>query len=210
MFKHQVDHETLYKRRNKNNKTQSYALEQHLLEVRLVDFGLAVHHRHDDPPLQERLGSPYYVAPEVLRCEEDGPTNSATSTGYDRSCDIWSLGVVTYALLCGEAPFAGSTTEETYWKIQHDLLQFTQPVWKDISSQAKSFIQDCLQRNPCQRPTATALLNHDWLIMLKSPSSLSSPSKASAMVKYKKGFTKVLGRLLPSKIFRSPAKKTKC
>lgn len=60
--------------------------------VKIIDFGLS---RHDDSDLgimQTKVGTPYYVAPEVLRRE------------YTNSCDIWSIGVITYILLCGYPP----------------------------------------------------------------------------------------------------------
>lgn len=98
-------------------------------EIRLIDFGLAVKHTVDDPPLTDYVGSPYYVAPEVL------------DKSYDRSCDIWSLGVMTYALLCGDAPFAGDSRHDLFENIRRAPLTFLHHAWGTrVSQPAMNFV----------------------------------------------------------------------
>eukprot|EP00977_Amphora_coffeiformis_P020473 scaffold8298_cov166-Amphora_coffeaeformis.AAC.1 len=121
------------------------------VEIRLADFGIATYHRRGDAPLTDYVGSPTYVAPEVL------------NRSYDRACDIWSIGVMTYALLCGVAPFSGTTKQEVYAKIQSAPLEFTHPAWQAVNHHAKDFIQACLQKDPRHRPTAPMLARHAWI-----------------------------------------------
>jgi calcium-dependent protein kinase len=52
------------------------------------------------------VGTPYYIAPEILKAD------------YDQRCDIWSLGVILYILVTGNAPFAGDTEKEIMEKIK--------------------------------------------------------------------------------------------
>jgi calcium-dependent protein kinase len=60
----------------------------------------------DDVKLKEKLGTPYYIAPEVL------------SKSYTSKCDIWSVGVITYILLCGQPPFNGDNDKEIMKKVR--------------------------------------------------------------------------------------------
>jgi len=81
------------------------------IEVKIIDFGASVF--HDAKKLQtEKFGTVYYVAPEVL------------AGRYDYKCDVWSLGVILYVLLCGEAPFAGKNDAEILAKIKIGTLDF--------------------------------------------------------------------------------------
>ena len=69
--------------------------------IRLIDFGLAKFFdtRRSGKSMKTKIGTPYYMAPEVL----DG--------AYDEACDMWSIGVITYCLLCGYPPFTGDTDQ---------------------------------------------------------------------------------------------------
>lgn len=60
--------------------------------------------------MTERLGTPYFIAPEVIN--DKGPIK------YDYKCDLWSLGVILYALLCGEPCFTGDSAEEVMAKVR--------------------------------------------------------------------------------------------
>jgi calcium-dependent protein kinase len=72
--------------------------------LKLIDFGLSTR-IEAGKTLKLKVGSPYYVAPEIL-CSED----------YDEKCDVWSVGVIMYILLCGHPPFEGKTELEIYEK----------------------------------------------------------------------------------------------
>ena len=96
------------------------------------------------------LGTPYYVAPEVLKGE------------YDEKCDIWSIGAMTYLMLCGDPPFTGGSNHEIFKKIMKVDLKFNLYKWKNISDDAKDFVKLCLNKNAGQRPSASQAVNHKW------------------------------------------------
>lgn len=120
--------------------------------VKIIDFGLS---RHDDTYMgimQTKVGTPYYVAPEVLRRE------------YTNSCDIWSIGVITYILLCGYPPFYGDSDTQIFESVRVGRFDFPSPEWDEVSASAKKFVTLMLQKDPKNRPSAAKALRHDWLV----------------------------------------------
>lgn len=90
------------------------------------------------------------MAPEVL------------SRKYDKACDLWSIGVITYILLAGYPPFSGDSTPEIFASIRHGCYGFPSPEWDNISMEAKDFIRQLLQMDPSARMTASKALDHCW------------------------------------------------
>jgi calcium-dependent protein kinase len=118
-------------------------------EIKLIDFGLS--RKYDkEQKMHSILGTPYYVAPEVLKGE------------YDEKCDIWSIGAMTYLMLCGEPPFNGNSNNEIFKKIVKENIKFKSYMWKNISNSAKDFVKICLNKNSTKRPSASEALNHPW------------------------------------------------
>ena len=118
-------------------------------EIKLIDFGLS--RKYDkEQKMHSILGTPYYVVPEVLQGE------------YDEKCDIWSIGAMTYLMLCGEPPFNGHSNNEIFKKIVKEKIKFKSYMWKNISNNAKDFIKICLNKNSTKRPSAQEALNHIW------------------------------------------------
>ena len=107
--------------------------------IKIIDFGLS---RYDDAHqgiMQTKVGTPYYVAPEVLRRE------------YTKMCDIWSIGVITYILLCGYPPFYGDSDTQIFESVKVGRFDFPSPEWDDISDNAKAFVTEMLQKDPDKR-----------------------------------------------------------
>jgi len=120
--------------------------------IKVIDFGLAKSWAPGSPPMTTKAGTPYYVAPQVL-----------LSGGYDNKCDIWSCGVIAYILLCGYPPFYGDRDEDILKAVKSGKFDFPSPDWDDVSKVGKDLITNMLTMDPVRRPTAEALLAHDWL-----------------------------------------------
>ena len=85
-------------------------------EIKLIDFGLSA--QIHSKLMKETVGTPYYVAPEVLKGK------------YDEKCDIWSLGVILYVLLSGYLPFQGEDQDKVFKKILKNQWTFKHKEWK--------------------------------------------------------------------------------
>ena len=82
---------------------------------------------------------------------------------YDQSVDLWSVGVITYILLCGFPPFWGESQGELFDKILGADYEFPSPEWDKVSADAKDFISKLLVKDNKARLTATQCLAHPWL-----------------------------------------------
>ena len=118
-------------------------------EIKLIDFGLSRKYSKSEK-MHTILGTPYYVAPEVLKGD------------YDEKCDIWSIGAMTYLMLCGDPPFTGDSNNEIFKKIMKGELKFNSYKWKNIPVEAKDFVKLCLNKNASQRPSASEAIKHNW------------------------------------------------
>lgn len=117
--------------------------------VKLIDFGISVKFEKDTK-LKDKTGTVLYIAPEVI------------SGSYDEKCDIWSLGVLLYMLLCGQPPFYGSSRQEVMAKIKKGRFQFKSKIWNVISTEAKDLISLMLTLDPQIRPSCREILSHKW------------------------------------------------
>lgn len=124
--------------------------------LKLIDFGLSRKFVAGERS-QTMVGTPYYLAPEILH-----------GHSYGLPCDIWGIGVITYILLCGKPPFNGMTNTAILFKVAKGRFTFHHPVWTQISDQAKVFIRYLLAFNPKKRPTIRQVLQHPWLSDLES------------------------------------------
>ena len=98
--------------------------QEGITSIRVADFGLAKI-LDDEGLASTACGTPGYVAPEILREEKYGP-----------SCDIWSIGIITYILLCGELPFEAEDQLELFNKIKKCEFKPDPEIWVNISTEA--------------------------------------------------------------------------
>ena len=97
------------------------------------------------------MGTPYYMAPEVLKGEV-----------YNEKCDVWSCGVIMYILLCGYPPFKGKNHKEIFDKIKSGKFSFSGIEWRTVSKEAKLMIRRMLTYDSEERVTAHEALADGW------------------------------------------------
>ncbi len=133
-------------------KPENILLEQNkeFDQIKIIDFGTSLVY---DPTkvLDENLGTPYYIAPEVL------------NKNYNSKCDVWSAGVITYILLSGMPPFNGASDSEIFKKVRTGHFNFSDKTWSTVSQKAKDFITKLLTYKAEDRPTAEEALKHPWI-----------------------------------------------
>jgi len=124
-------------------------------KIVLTDFGLAKYKSLKELQTQgmkTACGTPGYVSPEIVM-----------NVHYTSKTDLWSLGVITYILLCGFPPFYSESTHQLYQQIKAGDYSFPSPYWTDISNSAKDLIRHLLCVDPQKRYTATDVLRHPWV-----------------------------------------------
>jgi calcium-dependent protein kinase len=179
------------------------------------------------------MGSPYYVAPEILEglpnresagnagnagnAENAGTvlqtaaseaTNTVVSKGYGRKCDLWSLGVVVYMMLVGSPPFYGGNdsdpvrdSEAMFASIKRGVYEWPEEVL--VTDEAKDFVAQLLVIDPNKRASASAALQHPWLLRaqgLLPPQAYDQPDQQGGVKEYvrKNGvrrWSRLLGRM---------------
>ncbi|XP_072616171.1 serine/threonine-protein kinase 17A isoform X2 [Vulpes vulpes] len=134
--------------------------ESPLGDIKIVDFGLSRIMKNSEE-LREIMGTPEYVAPEILSYD---PISMAT--------DMWSIGVLTYVMLTGISPFLGDNKQETFLNISQMSLSYSEEEFDVVSESAIDFIKTLLVKKPEDRATAEECLKHPWL----TESSIQDPS----------------------------------
>lgn len=119
-------------------------------ELKAIDFGLSIFFESDQR-FSEIVGSPYYMAPEVLR------------RNYGPEVDVWSAGVILYILLCGVPPFWAATEEGIAHAIIRGKIDFQRDPWPKVSKEAKELVKNMLDPNPYTRLTVDEVLEHPWI-----------------------------------------------
>lgn len=120
------------------------------LSVKVADFGFSCFVNEEG--LEQRLGTPMFMAPEIVKKER-----------YTEKVDIWSIGIITYILLSGRVPFAGRKKEDLYLQIRHQPIDFQNKHIAKITKSGRRFLMAALQKDPEQRASAKDLLDHPWL-----------------------------------------------
>ncbi|KAJ8512527.1 hypothetical protein OPV22_002961 [Ensete ventricosum] len=117
--------------------------------MKIIDFGLSEFIRPDER-LNDIVGSAYYVAPEVLH------------RSYSTEADMWSIGVITYILLCGSRPFWARTESGIFRAVLRADPNFDDSPWSAVSAEAKEFVRRLLNKDYRKRMSAAKALTHPW------------------------------------------------
>lgn len=150
-------------------------------ELKMIDFGLSKHFTHNGEVQHECVGTPYAVAPEVIR------------GSYDEKCDMWALGVITYLLLCGETPFGGIDGEPLQ-SVRNRILEgevVFEPadLWEHVSDTGKNFVKRLLNSDVSVRPTAKQAQFDPWIQVYGKKNGPEgkklSPNVANALLEFK-------------------------
>ncbi|XP_020092262.1 calcium-dependent protein kinase 20-like isoform X1 [Ananas comosus] len=167
-----------------------FANKKETAPLKAIDFGLSVFFRPGER-FTEIVGSPYYMAPEVLK------------RNYGPEVDVWSAGVILYILLCGVPPFWAETEQGVAQAIIRSAIDFRRDPWPRVSDNAKDLVKRMLDPDPKRRLTAQEVLDHPWLQNAKkAPNvSLGETVKArlqqfSVMNKFKKRALRVVAEHL--------------
>lgn len=160
------------------------------LSLKAIDFGLSVFFKPGQI-FTDVVGSPYYVAPEVL-CKHYGP-----------EADVWTAGVILYILLSGVPPFWAETQQGIFDAVLKGVIDFESDPWPVISDSAKDLIKRMLCSRPSERLTAHEVLCHPWICehgvapdRALDPAVLSRLKQFSAMNKLKKMALRVIAESL--------------
>ncbi|XP_033129514.1 calcium-dependent protein kinase 6 [Brassica rapa] len=158
--------------------------------LKAIDFGLSVFFKPGQI-FKDVVGSPYYVAPEVLLKH------------YGPEADVWTAGVILYILLSGVPPFWAETQQGIFDAVLKGDVDFESDPWPVISDSAKDLISKMLCSRPSERLTAHEVLRHPWICengvapdRALDPAVLSRLKQFSAMNKLKKMALKVIAESL--------------
>ncbi|KAJ6814695.1 calcium-dependent protein kinase 20-like isoform X1 [Iris pallida] len=127
-----------------------FANKKETAPLKAIDFGLSVFFTPGER-FTEIVGSPYYMAPEVLK------------RNYGPEVDVWSAGVILYILLCGVPPFWAETEQGVAQAIIRSVIDFKRDPWPRVSENAKDLVKRMLDPDPQRRLTAQEVLDHPWL-----------------------------------------------
>ena len=118
--------------------------------IKIIDFGTSGKIQDEEDELfNVEVGTPLYVAPEILENEK-----------YDEKCDMWSCGVIMFMMLSGKAPFNGDNDEEIYQSVRKGKYDFDNEKWDEISNEAKDLIKNLLIHDFNKRFSSKEALNH--------------------------------------------------
>lgn len=142
-------------------------------DLKLVDFGLSNKFSNKFEKLHSTVGTPFYIAPEVLK------------GNYDAKCDMWSIGVILFIMLSGDIPFFGNTVGEVFKKIEAGAYTMSKNSWENINEEARHLVTRLLCLNIHDRLSASEALMHPAIFSLPK-SIVANFNIGSELLEYSK------------------------
>ena len=170
--------------------------------LKLADFGLSCFHRNE--MVTEVVGSPYYMAPEMIK-----------QRAYGVQADIWSCGICLYLMLSGSYPFDGTSMEDVFSLLRRSapFVDFSKPAWKHVTEDCKDLICAMLTADPLVRIQGQDVLTHPWMIThqeLKAVKRRASDNQTAPEAPFDttnmtgNNNNKVIGQTASARVFFSP------
>jgi calcium-dependent protein kinase len=133
-----------------NILVETWSLKKNDISIKIIDFGTSNYFSSKNK-LSLRIGSPYYIAPEVLK------------DFYDEKCDIWSCGILMFILLTGKPPFSGKTSTQIMNNVTNGNMQNIEEGIANLDPITKKLISSLLERDSVKRISAEKALNSEWI-----------------------------------------------
>ena len=128
-----------------------FELNKEGVSIKLIDFSLSRKYGLRDGAMKTRVGTPYYMSPDIIWGK------------YDRSCDLWAVGVLSYILLWGYPPFNGPSDYKVHESILGGNLQFEKDVWGHLSNASRDFVSKILCMDSSKIVSVEEALHHPWI-----------------------------------------------
>merc|ERR1719334_1991629 len=120
--------------------------------IKLADFGLSLFNDPQKPVFHGLAGSPGYIAPEI-----------AQRRPYGKASDVFSLGVISYILICGYQPFHHQNNNILIEMSKNAPCEFHSPEWDSVSQEAKDLIKSMMEVDQFKRASIKDLLASEWV-----------------------------------------------
>lgn len=131
-------------------KLENIMIDPFNKKIKLIDFGFSWYYS-EEQKMTEKVGTPYYTAPEILKGD-----------GYGPECDMWSIGVIAYILLTGSPPFYDKRPVDIWRKIVKESVRY-ESEWENLSVASQKFVRSILIKDPSKRIKPEDALKMDWI-----------------------------------------------
>lgn len=150
-----------YKILHRDIKPQNIMMSD-IKTIKLTDFGFAKIFKSDDDIMAQTIcGSPIYMAPEIIKCNN-----------YSIKTDLWSIGIILYEMIIGKPPYKAKTHLELIHKIDTEPIYIPMAIL--ISDDCKTLIYNLLQKDPEKRISWEKFFKHSWFKYLNHDSNYNN------------------------------------
>ena len=135
-------------------KLDNILIDKSTLKIKITDFGLCARIKPDYNVFHSKLGTARYLAPELLVDKK-----TLKSEGYDKSVDVWAIGIVLFKLITGKYPFDGDTRQKIEEKITQNNIDYSK---YNFAPEDLDLLENILVSDPWERFSLEEILEHEW------------------------------------------------